>query len=219
VTASLSDQQAEALPMTLLGAVEDGDSIIVGADSIVTRSDGMGSASFEGTTIKFRQLRDTQALYGYYGSQNVGEPIGAQLEASTRWGKWSELPRVAADLIRQVSTAPGFPKHELTRIMIAGYIEGEPAIHRICEYGQQEAQETPAFLGNGRVAAKVGWQIAQEANADMSVEDRFRLVMRTTVAEVVPLGPPIRYWRVTTESIEPLDDDDWEAKYPWSRSS
>jgi hypothetical protein len=103
--------------------------------------------------------------------------------------------------------------------MIAGYIDGEPAIHRIGEYGQPEARESPAFLGNGRVAVKVGWQIAQEANADMSAEDRFRLVMRKVVAEVVPLGPPIRYWRATTDRIEPLDDDDWEAKYPWFRSS
>jgi hypothetical protein len=212
---SLSDQQAEVLPVTLLAAVFDDDSIIVGADSVLTRIDAMGMAAYEGTTIKFRQLRDTNALYGYYGSQDVGEPIGVQIEASIRWATWSELLPVATDLIRSKTTAHGFPKNELTSLMFAGYIEGEPAIHRIGEYGHQEAQESPAFLGNGRVAARVGWQIAEGANVDMSVEDRLRLVMRQTAVGVVPLGPPMRYWRVTSQDIDPLEDDTWEPRNPW----
>ena len=74
--------------MTLLGAALDGDSVLVTADSVVTRSDGMGSAMYEGTTVKFRPVREsttTKVLFGFYGEEFVGEPIASELDRSTAW--------------------------------------------------------------------------------------------------------------------------------------
>jgi hypothetical protein len=211
LTGPVSDHEAEVLDLTLLGAVRDGDSVLVAADSSVWRSDGMGSASYQGTATKFRRLRsqlpETLVLFGAYGDQDVGERIAAWLERSTAWGNWNELVRVAGDMLRRANTAEGVTKDAITHAMVAGSIQGELGIERIGPYGATEANENPAFLGNGRVAAQVGWDIAAEAAPAMSNEERLRLVMRRTTMAVVPLGPPLCYWRVTSDGVEELESD------------
>lgn len=196
--------------MTLLGAMRDGDSVLVAADSLVSRSDAYGGASFVGTAVKFRRLRglnDTFVLFGAYGDQDIGEPIALQLEVSQAWASWSELLNVAGDILRRTNGALGMPRDRLTAVMVAGSLRGELGVHRIGYWGTAETEENPAFLGNGRVVAQVGWDIAAVAAPAMSNEDRLRLVMRRTTMTVMPLGPPLHYWRVRTDGIEELAPD------------
>lgn len=206
--------------MTLLGAVRDDDAVLVTADSNVWRTDGQGGASFEGTTVKFHRLREDSRqggylLYGFYGSEHIGEPLGAQLEASSAWAKWDELLRVAGDMFRRANTAPGMTQDHFTSCLFAGCLMGEFGIQRLNYWGRQEAQEDPAFLGNGRIVAKAGWQVAAEIDSAMSAEDRLRLVMRHTVNEVQPLGPPINFWRVTCDGVEDLRPEIRDVEVRW----
>ena len=206
--------------MTLLGAVQDDESILVTADSNVWRTDGQGGASFEGTTVKFRSLRDGPqhdgyVLYGFYGSEHIGEPLGVQLESSMAWARWDELNRVAGDMFRRANTAPGMTQDKFTSALFAGCLQGELGIQRINYWGRQEAQEDPAFLGNGRIVAKAAWAAAAEIDPAISNEQRLRLVMRHTVNEVQPLGPPILFWRVTCDGIEDLEPEIREVEVRW----
>ena len=193
--------------MTLLGAVFDGDSVLVTADSYVWRSDAYSFASYQGTGVKFRQLRDTLILFGAYGDQDIGERIAAQLDVSTAWGSWSELLKVTGDMLRRANTAEGVTRDRITAAMVAGYLGAALGVHRIGPYGSTEADEDPAFLGNGRLVAHAGWAMTTDAAPELSPEDRLRLVMRRTTAAVQPLGPPIRYWRVAPSGIEELAPD------------
>ena len=81
-------------------------------------------------------------------------------------------------------------------------------VFRIGPYGQPEAQEDPAFLGNGRVAAAVAWNVATEMAESASVEERLQSVMHHTVEKVTPLRSPIRYWRVSSVGIAELAPDE-----------
>jgi hypothetical protein len=211
---TLADQEIEALPMTLLGAVRDGDSVLVTADSAVWHSDHAGTASYQGTTVKFRPLRNTNALYGFYGEESLGESVAAELEVSQAWANWNELARVTGMFLRARNIMPGLNPNHFTHVMVAGELGGDLGIHRINAWGMPEAQENPAFLGNGRVVAKVGWIAAEAIDPDMSAEDRLRVVMRHTVAEVQPLDGPIRFWRVTrSEGVQELESDQPAPKY------
>jgi hypothetical protein len=112
--------------MTLLGAARDGDAVLVTADSILWRTDGQGMASFQGTTVKFRRLRDSARgsdgylLYGFSGSEHIGDRHGVQLESSMAWGRWDELIRVVGDMFHRANTAPGVTQDTLTAGLAAG---------------------------------------------------------------------------------------------------
>ncbi len=201
----LADQEVQNHPVTLLAAVRDGESVVLAADSNVWHLDSNVSASWVGTAVKFRRLRDTCALYGFYGEQSIGEPIGLQIERSTAWARWHELVPVVGDRLREANTVPGLPREQVTSVLVAGYLEGELGIYRIGPYGTPEVDESPAFLGDGRIVAKTGWYIAEETQPDMAADARLRLVMRHTVHQVGFLGFPVRFWRVTTAGIEELD--------------
>ena len=200
----LADQEVQNHPVTLLAAVRDGESVVVAADSSVWHVDRNMGASWEGTTVKFRPLRNTRALYGFHGEQTIGEPMGIQIEKSTAWARWPELVAVVGDRLREVNTVPCLPREQVTSVLVAGYLEGELGIYRIEPYGRPEVDESPAFLGDGRVVAKTGWHIAEQAQPDMAVEARLRLVMRHTVRQVGFLGFPVHFWRVTPGEIEEL---------------
>ena len=188
----------------------DGETVIVGADSNVWRVDAYSNASYMGNTIKFRQLErnGVHVLFGFYGSETVGEPIGVEIEASMGWVNWTDLVKVASDSVRRGYLSHMHQQGDQTGIFLAGYLADEPGIETINVYGSAEANENPMFVGNGRLVAKTAWKATIDANPDLSVEDRFRLVFRHTVNEVKPLGPPIRYWKVTRDGgVEDLDPD------------
>ncbi len=73
--------------MTLLVAVRDGDSVIVAADANVWHRDSASVPSWEGTAVKFRPLRETYALYGFFAAESPSTLLGAaSREAGARPG-------------------------------------------------------------------------------------------------------------------------------------
>lgn len=176
--------------MTLLAAVKTHELVHVAADSLEVWQ----TAGYGGPADKLYQLGDHKVVWGYYGPDGPGCSIRKYVDERS-FVSWDDLAYhlegAVALLDREHRGVGGFAT------LFAGFLKDQ---WQIRVFGAHHLKSDDwCFVGQNRLATKVGWQVAGEADQ----ESRLRRVMKTVIDASHPLlGPPLNMWRITpTECV------------------
>lgn len=183
--------------MTLLGAVKDGSTIYLAADSFVWHSDGASDASVVGSTdrkfVSFPGI--SRIMVGYHGAETSGEPLLDSL-VDRKYLGWGDLVSFVAGTARAYNCLiwQYSPKH--VSLLLAGYFGDHAGIYKIQKWGQYEEVSECGFIGNGHSAAAVAYAVGQEILRGEHKVRTFVMAMEAAVKEFGELGTPAYYWRI-----------------------
>jgi hypothetical protein len=198
------------IPMTILGAVHDGHgTLLVAADSAQVNTDSHSEAATVRLVEKLSPLGE-HLVWGWHGSDGRGDRIGAYLASLDAIADWPTLEDGCGPAVKNANAegwigAPG----TRTQCLIAGLIGRRPGVLVVDADGKTQFSDDALFVGWGRVAALVGWQVAKSQESSLSFEERFVNVMELTIATVWGLEPPLSLWRITAlgcDQLRGLDD-------------
>lgn len=188
-------------PVTLLAAAIDHKSstVLIAADSQLVRTDIRSEAASTHPVDKLFVLGDRLA-FGYQGSVEIGEPFRQQVEA--RWESFAGWLPFAAWCCAELRKANSADLRKPTPALLAGFVGNKAGVVTLDATGNFRFADDAAFVGWGRVAAAVGWRLANRVIPDQDFTTRFRSMMEETVSGLEGLEPPISAWRITAGGIE-----------------
>ena len=201
--------------MTILGAVHDGSgTVFVTADSGEIQSDNRSEATDLRLVEKLQQVPNRLLVWGYQGDDGRGDRIGAYLSSLGDLSDWQTLADGFGPAVRDANRS-GWIETPATKTQgfVAGLVSGEGGMVVADPDGHVTLTNDFLFIGWGRIAAKVAWQVASAHPSPLPVKDRLVGLMETTIDTVWGLERPVSLWRVTGEGCEHLmgvgvgDDD------------
>jgi hypothetical protein len=183
--------------MTLLAAVREGDHICIAADSLEIHS----AAGYGSSVNKLERWGDRKLVWGWYGNSNAADALRQSMVTYGAPLSWEDLEykydSAVQMLDQQNAQTGGFA------ILVAGFLDDKWKIKALGRHHlDSENPDEWCFLGQNRLAARVGWDVASDT---LELEDRFYLVMDAVIRDSPNvLGGPVTGWRITPTACEPI---------------
>lgn len=201
-------------PLTVIGAMDCGDHLLLAADSQVSD----GQVTWQQQKLDF--LSDRPLAWGFAGAEDIGVDFGRWLRSYT-WGTgddWyafrdvaaQELARLNGNKRRLVHRARARLGPEDTAILLlAGYIGREPKILEIDDGARPTFLSEGRFtsVGTGKAHAGIAYRtlMAFSKNTFPHAADNMRALMTVAAGLAPQCSPPVRVLRVSSQGVEDLD--------------
>jgi hypothetical protein len=197
---------AQDVSMTLLAAVKEKDSILIGADSMVHHNDSASQSSSIRTGTKLYRLNGTNVVWGYCGMESIGEPLRLNL-ATRQYHGWGDLISAASVLICHLNQSSARIREELTSVLLAGYFKDDGRIVHLGPFGAESGHDDEyCFVGNGSVPAEVGYRLVRASYEGEHRDTALHASMEQTATVIRVIGGPFGFWRTTETSADPLKE-------------
>jgi|ERR1035437_414719 hypothetical protein len=199
--------------MTLVGALHNGDDILIGADTVGT--DRYENLRYEGVSkLEVIEQWSVPMIWAWAGDGAAASELREWLALRTPFGAWGnlrvgvrmEIKRIVSERIK-TATAAGQPDKVPLVVVFAGCIAGTLKIARFDGAGNVSVsvkQGQIDYEGAGALNAKQAGLLLGylQGKAGIETEEEFRLVMDWAAAVTPDCGGPVEFKRITCKGIE-----------------
>lgn len=189
--------------MTLLGAIDVGDRVMLAADVALVHTESRELFIVHDHVDRvWRHICMPGLMWGFTGDGAVGRNFNAWIQART-FDSWSELLTGSQHLVRRLNDAAkrfadnaGAPRAPVN-LLIAGHLGSESVVAIVHENGDLSCAgpRDPIFLGSDARSAVAAWHALKLALQESFVpEQGFRYAMDSAIAATPALGGPARVY-------------------------
>jgi hypothetical protein len=189
--------------VTLLGVLLAAEEVYVGADQAQIRYDNNSGEVWDRVpSAKLSQLGELPVVWGYWGDVQAGEAFRESVMTSPPISTWRELGQNLGPELRRL-TQEREPRAPRIGALFAGFLEGRSNYLEIDQHGMcltgMDLQEECWFSGNGRIAARVGYETARRLQPEVAKTSHFAVAFEVTIEKVDILQGPLALWCVTKD--------------------
>jgi ATP-dependent protease HslVU (ClpYQ) peptidase subunit len=193
--------------VTLLGAIDLGDRMLLAGDGqVILTDDGMATVR-EPSEKVWRLARTPTVMWGFTGESDVGYAFKAWLDAQV-FSSWDQLQGAAVGQLALINgnvraiAEVARAKRDGAEALICGYLAGESRrLVLASDGGAVTNLPNPVFIGGGAPHATVAWEALSrvvDANA-LRPAECFTHVMEAAADRLVALGLPVTTLEATRE--------------------
>jgi len=202
--------------MTLLAGIVTEDSVLFGADGgavsvRVPGDDPRDDAVPTFPVVKAFSTGDPGLMWGFVGTGGIGLRFRDWIIERT-FGSWPDCLDQSADAFSGIvqryraniaSSGTPDPSRDAaiaaTRVMIAGYVAGEPRVLQLLANGESEPWSNPGqplFLGLFDRSARLAWEVALAMHSQEMTAQYLGRFLRAFVQHAAVLDEPIAVWEL-----------------------